>query len=90
MATALALRLARMDLLGSATPAQLAGWRIAGSDGAIDLQSCLERALSGGSLDPFFEAERPQHPDYTMPRRLCGGKGCGVSLAGPDGLFLPL
>ena len=68
MATALALRLARMHLLGSATPAQQAGWRIADSDGAIDLQSWLERAMSGGGLDPFFEGLRPQHPDYAVLR----------------------
>ena len=68
MATALALRLARMHLLGSATPAKQTGWRIVDSDGAIDLQSWLERALSGGSLDPFFEALRPQHPDYAVLR----------------------
>ena len=68
MATALALRLARMHLLGSATPAQQAGRRIADSDGAIDLQSWRERALSGGSLDPFLEAQRPQHPDYALLR----------------------
>lgn len=68
MATALALRLARMHLLGSATPAEQAGWRIADSDGAIDLQSWLERTLSGGSLDPIFEALRPQHPDYAVLR----------------------
>jgi murein L,D-transpeptidase YcbB/YkuD len=68
MATALALRLARMHLLGSATSTEQTGWRIADSDGAIDLQSWLERAVSGGSLDPFFEGLRPQHLDYAVLR----------------------
>jgi len=64
VATSLALHLARLHLLGSATPAQKAGWHIADGDRTIDLESWLVRALSADALDTFFDALRPRHPDY--------------------------
>ncbi len=67
-ASVLSLRLARMHLMGSAAPAQKAGWNIADGDRSAELQSSLERALAGNALDEFFEALRPKHPDYAALR----------------------
>lgn len=67
-ATVLSLRLARMHLMGSATPAQKTGWNIEDSDRSTDLQSWLERALAGNALNTFYEALRPKHPDYAALR----------------------
>ncbi len=70
VATALALRLARAHLLGVATPAERAGWRIVDTDSeALDgLEGWLQRALDGNALDSFFAALRPAHPDYAALR----------------------
>ena len=67
-ATDLALRLARMHLLGCAGPAQRAGWRIKDSDESIDLSARLTEALASGEVDSFFESLRPRHPDYVALR----------------------
>ena len=67
-ATALALRLARMHLLGSSKSAQRTGWHIADPDRSIDLQSWMERALAGNALHTFFASLRPKHPDYAALR----------------------
>lgn len=67
-ATALALRLARMHLLGCATPAQRAGWHIADSDAHVDLHARLERAVELNSIDAFFAGLQPKHPDYAVLR----------------------
>lgn len=68
-ATALALRLARMHLLGAATTSEKAGWHIADSDRSIDVDSWLNRALAAEALDRFFAALRPQNPDYAALRK---------------------
>lgn len=67
-ATDLALRLARAHLLGTATDAQRAGWKIADTDRATDLTGWLERARAGDGLATFFAALRPTHPDYAALR----------------------
>lgn len=67
-ATDLALRLARIHLLGCATPAQRAGWHIVDSDKSIDLRARLEAALANGEIDSFFLGVRPRHPDYAALR----------------------
>lgn len=64
-ADALAVRLARMHLLGTGART---GWKIADSDTAIDLPAALRQALAAGTLDPFLAGLRPQHPDYTALR----------------------
>lgn len=64
-ADALALRLARMHLLGTGART---GWKIADSDRAIDLPAALHQALAAGTLDPFLAGLRPQHPDYAALR----------------------
>jgi murein L,D-transpeptidase YcbB/YkuD len=63
-ATEIALRLARLHVMGSATSAERAGWRIADSDGARDVPAMLEQALSANGLDAFFADLRPHHPVY--------------------------
>ena len=81
-ATALALRLARMHLLGSTRPADGLGWHLSDSDASIDLPVRLAEALgaassgsgagssasSSGALERFFAGLRPQHPDYAALR----------------------
>lgn len=67
-ANALALRLARMHLLGVAGASQRTGWRIADTDDAKGLDARLANALAGGRLDLFFGGLNPQHPDYTALR----------------------
>lgn len=67
-ASDLAVRLARMHLLGSAKSAERAGWGIADSDQSIDTRGQLAVALSAGRLDDFFAGQRPQHPDYALLR----------------------
>lgn len=64
-ARALALRLARMHVLGNAPRT---GWNIADSDMRIDLDGALRGALAAGTLDQFLDGLRPQHPDYAALR----------------------
>lgn len=68
-ATDIALRLARLHLLGRASAGERLGWRIADSDAAVDLSARLGAALSGGTLDEFFAGLRPVHPDYAVLRQ---------------------
>lgn len=67
-ATKLALKLARMRLLGTASAAERTGWRIADTDRVIDVEAQLQAALAAGRLDEFFAGQRPQHPEYTALR----------------------
>ena len=63
-ASSVALRLARMHLLGCATAAERTGWHIVDTDRSIELEPLLERALANGTLETFFAMMRPSHPDY--------------------------
>lgn len=67
-ATALGLRLARLHLLGSATAAERAGWRIDDSDQALPLDAQLAEARMNGTLDAYFAGLAPVHPDYAALR----------------------
>lgn len=73
-AEALALRLARMHLLGRNAPDPKQDWHILDSDARIDLPARLAQALaepsSGGQsgLDRFFADLRPRSPDYALLR----------------------
>lgn len=67
-ADALALRLARLHLLGTATARQKASWQIADSDDQTSLQDDLRTALAANALGPFFSGMRPAHPDYAALR----------------------
>lgn len=67
-ATALGLRLARLHLLGAASAAERAGWRIGDSDEAIPLDAQLAEARMNGTLDAFFAGLAPMHPDYAALR----------------------
>ena len=62
-ADALALKLARMHLLGCCDAAAHAGWHIADTDRTDDLPARLATALGTG-LDPFFAGLAPRAPDY--------------------------
>jgi len=74
-ATALALQLARLHLLGCADAAVRTGWHITDSDRQIDLTTALAEVLAstpeaaGLALDSFFAGLRPQHADYAALRR---------------------
>ena len=74
-ATALALRLARMQLLGSTPAAQQQGWHVVDTDARIDLPARLALALAAtptapnGGLDRFFDSLRPANSDYAALRR---------------------
>ncbi len=68
-ADALALRLARMHLLGSSSPSARARWRIPDSDKAMDLDTMLTKALESGTLDTFFALLRPSHAEYSALRK---------------------
>ncbi|MFL0356303.1 L,D-transpeptidase family protein [Erythrobacter sp. GH1-10] len=68
----LALRLARMHLLGSAGRTARAGWRIVDTDADIDLEPMLANALQSGALDTFFALLRPTHPEYSRLRAAYG------------------
>jgi len=67
-ADALALKLARMHLLGIAPGSERIGWRIVDTDRSIDLKAQLKVALAGGRLDDFLAGQRPQHPEYAVLR----------------------
>jgi len=67
-ATALALKLARLHLLGSTAPSARVGWRIVDTDVSIDLEARLARALARDGLDQFFSGLRPQHSQYAALR----------------------
>ncbi|WP_162225058.1 L,D-transpeptidase family protein [Erythrobacter sp. SG61-1L] len=62
----LALRLARMHLLGCATAAERKGWNIEDSDKAMDLPGLLKGSLQAGTLDAFFVSLRPRDPEYAV------------------------
>ncbi len=67
-ASELALRLARMHLLGSAGAVERTGWRIPDTDSAIDLGARLDEALAAADIDRFFADLQPRHPDYAVLR----------------------
>lgn len=60
----LALRLAKMHLLGCATAAERKGWNIVDTDKAVDVQALLAGSLQAGTLDAFFASMRPRDPEY--------------------------
>ncbi|WP_046903006.1 L,D-transpeptidase family protein [Croceibacterium atlanticum] len=64
-ATSLALRLARMHLLGSASVAERSGWNINDTDKEMDLEPLLAAAVENGTLDAFFATLRPRHQEYS-------------------------
>lgn len=67
-ANSLALRLARMHLLGCSGSGEKAGWNIADSDKSVKLEPMLAQAVASGTLDTFFAMMRPTHPDYARLR----------------------
>ncbi|MEN9683339.1 MAG: hypothetical protein RLZZ427_1090 [Pseudomonadota bacterium] len=68
-ATALALRVARLQLLGATPASARAGWRIADDDQTRDLAAGVADALAQGRIGAFLAGLAPQHPDYAALRR---------------------
>lgn len=73
-ATRLALKLARLELLGAAAPAERAGWKIADSDAKIDLGAGLADALAGNRVGAWLDSLAPRHPDYAALRAAFGAE----------------
>ncbi|MFN3991251.1 MAG: L,D-transpeptidase family protein [Erythrobacter sp.] len=67
-ATALALQLAQLHLLGSSSASQKGTWGIRDTDQDVDVAALLERSLSAGELRAFLRGLRPGHPDYAALR----------------------
>ncbi len=67
-ANALALRLARLHLLGAATLSQRRGWHIEDTDRNLALEPMLAAAVSDETLDTFLAMMRPTHPEYSALR----------------------
>ena len=68
VANALALKYAKMQLLGVATAAYRARWHIEDSDQDVDVEAWLQRALAGNAVSAFLSAVQPSHPDYAALR----------------------
>lgn len=64
-ATELALRLARMHLLGNATTGERRGWNIQDTDRDLPLDEILRVTVATDTLDTFFALMRPAHPQYS-------------------------
>ncbi|OBV10444.1 L,D-transpeptidase family protein [Erythrobacter dokdonensis] len=73
-ATGLALRLARMHLMGRASPSERTGWRIVDTDDAAALVPMLDQALASDTLDTFFALQRPAHHEYGALRQAYAGE----------------
>jgi L,D-transpeptidase YcbB len=67
-ATDLALRLARMHLLGCATAEKRRAWHMPDDDENYDLPSYLALMLANDDIDLFFSILIPRHPDYAALR----------------------
>jgi len=67
-ATELALRLARMHLLGSASVETRGTWHMPDVDEYYDLKSYLSFMLGKEDIDLFFSLLIPHHPDYSKLR----------------------
>jgi murein L,D-transpeptidase YcbB/YkuD len=67
-ASSLALRLARIELLGAEPASARAAWKIADPDAAIDLEAGLAAALAENRVGAFLAGLNPQHPDYAALR----------------------
>ena len=66
-ADALALKLARMHLIGCCG-ANHAGWHIVDTDRTDDLPARLTAAVAAGTLDAFLAGLEPANPDYAALR----------------------
>jgi len=64
-ANSLALRLARMHLLGNAESAERSAWNIVDSDREMPLESMLANAVTNDTLDTFFALMRPGEEEYS-------------------------
>ncbi len=67
-----ALKLARMHLLGCATAAERKGWNIVDTDKSVDLPGLLQSSLQAGTLDAFYASLRPRDPEYAALQAALG------------------
>jgi murein L,D-transpeptidase YcbB/YkuD len=65
-ANALALRLARLHLLGNAGQSQRSGWHIADTDRDLSIEDMLQFAVRRDTLGIFFAMMRPRHREYSV------------------------
>lgn len=70
----LALRLARMHLLGSAGQAERAGWHIVDTDAEMPIEVMLAAALRENRLESFFARMRPLNHEYAVLRAVYFGE----------------
>ncbi len=63
-----ALKLARMHLLGSSSPAKHAGWDINSDDAKLNLSAFLLRSLEENDVDGYFAFLRPRPAEYAALR----------------------
>lgn len=64
-ADALALRLARMHLLGNSGQSQRSGWHIVDTDRDLAIEDMLQFAVRNDTLGTFFALMRPRHREYS-------------------------
>mgnify|MGYP000288946071 CR=1 FL=1 len=64
-ANALALRLARMHLLGNSGQSQRSGWHIVDTDQDLAIEDMLQFAVRNDTLGTFFALMRPRHREYS-------------------------
>lgn len=74
----LAMRLARMHVLGSATAEARRGWNIPDPDRNLALDAMLHDALRSGTLNTFFAVLRPNHSEYSSLRAAYANSGLDV------------
>lgn len=73
-ATDLALRLARLHLLGCASAEERRGWDLPEVDDYYDLPAYLALMLKNDDIDLFFSVLIPHHPDYAALRIAYAGE----------------
>lgn len=64
----LALRLAKMHLMGNAGQEQRAGWNVRDTDDESALGPMLDKALASDALNTFFAMQRPANSEYSVLR----------------------
>ncbi|MCB2056392.1 MAG: L,D-transpeptidase family protein [Novosphingobium sp.] len=80
-ATRLALKVARLELLGSAPDSARQGWKILDTDRNRDLEADLAAALVENRLGIWLGGLSPRHPDYALLRAAYGAEADPVRRA---------
>ncbi|HNJ48947.1 MAG TPA: L,D-transpeptidase, partial [Novosphingobium sp.] len=80
-ATRLALKVARLELRGSAPDSARQGWKILDTDRNRDLEADLAAALVDNRLGIWLGGLSPRHPDYALLRAAYGAEADPVRRA---------